>query len=92
LCFYPQKVVATAPTSAQLFDALAAETKSWITRLPPALRDLLEVKADRIDLKADPNGSFISFRTSRAESPEAMQGVHSDKVLLLADEASGIPE
>lgn len=92
LCYYPQKTVATAPTSAQLFDALAAELKSWITRLPPALRDLLEVKTDRIDLKADPNGSFISFRTSRAESPEAMQGIHSERVLLLPDEASGIPE
>lgn len=92
LCHYPQKTVATAPTSAQLFDALASEMKSWITRLPPALRDLLEVKTDRIDLKSDPNGSFISFRTSRAESPEAMQGIHSDRVLLLPDEASGIPE
>ena len=92
LCWYPQKVVATAPTSSQLFDALASECKAWINRLPPAIRDLLEVKSDRIELKADPNGSFISFRTSRAENPEAMQGVHSDKVLLLADEASAIPE
>jgi len=92
LCWYPQKVVATAPTSAQLFDALAAEMKAWIRRLPEAVQALLEVKSDRIELKADPNGSFISFRTSRAENPEAMQGVHSDKVLLLADEASAIPE
>jgi len=92
LCWYPQKCVATAPTSAQLFDALAAEMKAWIRRLPEAVQALLEVKSDRIELKADPNGSFISFRTSRAENPEAMQGVHSDKVLLLADEASAIPE
>jgi hypothetical protein len=35
---------------------------------------------------------FISARTSRAEQPEAMQGVHAEHVLLIADEASGIPE
>ena len=89
---YPQKTIATAPTSAQLFDALAAEMKSWITRMPAAIQALVLVKTDRIELLADPNGSFISFRTSRAESPEAMQGVHSDNVLLLLDEDSAIPE
>ena len=92
LCYFPQKVVATAPTSAQLFDALAAEMKSWAARLPPTLYALLDIKSERIDLLAEPNGSFISFRTSRAENPEAMQGVHSDRVLLLGDEASAIPE
>lgn len=89
---WPQKSVATAPTSAQLYDALASECKAWINRLPPPVRELLEVKTDRIELKADPDGSFLSFRTSRQESPEALQGLHSDHVLLLVDEASGVPE
>ena len=89
---YPCKIVVTAPTSAQLFDALFAECKRWMTELPPVIRDLLEAKADRIMLKASPTEAFISCRTSRAETPEALQGVHSDNVLLVADEASGIPE
>jgi phage terminase large subunit len=88
----PQKSVVTAPTSAQLFDALFAEMKTWILRLPKPLQLLLEVKQDRVALKSAPDESFISARTSRAEQPEALQGVHSEHVLLVADEASGVPE
>lgn len=89
---FPQKTVATAPTSGQLFDALAAEVKSWIGKLPQPIQDCLEIKSERIELRADPHRSFIAFNTSRPEKPEAMAGVHSTWVLLIGDEASGIPE
>lgn len=89
---FPQKAVCTAPTSKQLFDALAAETITWMRKLPPALLALLEIKTDEINLKSAPTESFISFRTSRPETPEAMAGIHAPWVLLIADEASGIPE
>lgn len=89
---YPVKVVVTAPTSAQLFDALFAELKRWTDKLPPMLKELLEVQTERIIHKKAPAESFISARTSRAETPEALQGVHSDHVMLVADEASGVPE
>lgn len=89
---YPAKIVITAPTSAQLFDALFAELKRWIKELPEPLQTLLDAKAERIELKASPTESFISARTSRAEQPEALQGIHADHVMLIADEASGVPE
>jgi phage terminase large subunit len=89
---YPVKVVVTAPTSSQLFDALFAEIKRWVKEMPPALSELLEVKSDRIELRPSPTEAFISARTSRAEQPEALQGIHSDNVMLVADEASGVPE
>ena len=89
---YPCKVVVTAPTSAQLYDALFAELKRWINELPPALQSLVEAKTDRIELIAAPSEAFISARTSRAEQPEALAGVHSDNVMLVIDEASGVPE
>jgi len=89
---YPVKVVITAPTSAQLYDALFAELKRWVKELPHALGVLLEAKTDRIELKASTTEAFISVRTSRAEQPEALQGVHSAHVMLIADEASGVPE
>ena len=88
----PAKIVVTAPTSSQLYDALFAELKRWVKELPNAWGDRLEVKTDRIEMRAAPQESFISARTSRAEQPEALQGVHSDHVMLVADEASGIPE
>ena len=89
---FPNKVVVTAPTSGQLFDALFAELKRWINELPPQLQVLLTVKSDRVELSAAPAEAFISARTSRAETPEALAGVHSENVLLVVDEASGVPE
>jgi hypothetical protein len=91
-CRYKQKTVCTAPTSGQLFDALYTETVSWFNRLPKTIRDLFEVKSESIELIAAPEDSFVSFRTSSADKPEALAGVHSDWVLLIVDEASGVPE
>ena len=89
---YPCKVVVTAPTSSQLFDAMFAELKRWINELPKELQQLLNVKSDRVELVSAPAEAFISCRTARAETPEALAGVHSDHVLLIVDEASGVPE
>ena len=89
---FPNKVVVTAPTSGRLFDALFAELKRWINELPEQLKPMLTVKSDRVELAAAPSEAFISARTSRAETPEALAGVHSENVLLVVDEASGVPE
>ena len=89
---YPNKVVVTAPTSSQLFDALFAEMKRWINELPDAFKEVLNVKSDRVEHTSAPSEMFISARTSRAETPEALAGVHSEHVMLIVDEASGVPE
>lgn len=90
---FPCKVVVTAPTSSQLFDAMFSELKRWIGELPKELQQLLNVKSDRVELVAAPAEAFISCRTARAENAgEALAGVHSDNVLLVIDEASGVPE
>jgi phage terminase large subunit len=86
------KVIITAPTAAQVNDAVMAEMKSWARRLPKDIEELLDIGADRIRLKRTPEDAFIAAATSRAETPEALQGKHSDYVFLVGDEASGIPE
>ena len=87
LMHYPNKVVVTAPTSSQLFDALFAEMKRWINELPDAFKEVLNVKSDRVEHTSAPSEMFISARTSRAETPEALAGVHSEHVMLIVDEA-----
>jgi len=89
---YPVKIVVTAPTSGQLFDALFAEVKRRIKDMPEALRDLLDTTSERVVLKASPTEAFISARTSSKERPEALAGIHAEHVLLVADEASGVPD
>jgi hypothetical protein len=89
---YPQKSILTAPTQSQLFDALFAEVKRWVGELPQLMRDQVEIFSDRIELKASPDQSFMSARTSSADRPEALAGIHSEHVLLVVDEASAVPE
>ena len=91
---FPCKIIVTAPTSGQLFDALYNELRKWINELPPPLRELLNVKSDRVELIAAPSEAFISARTSRKETPEALAGIHQESgvVLLICDEASAIDE
>jgi phage terminase large subunit len=43
-------------------------------------------------LASSPTEAFLSARTSRAESPESLAGIHSDHTMILVDEASGVPE
>jgi phage terminase large subunit len=89
---YPQKVIMTAPTAGQLFDALFAEVKALIKRLPEPIRELFDTTTEKVSLRAAPEASFVSARTSSADRPEALAGVHSAHVLLICDEASAIPE
>jgi hypothetical protein len=87
----PFKIAVTAPTAPQLFDALWPETVKWFNLLPSAWRDLWTITSDHITLKGN-DECFITARTSRPDKPEAMAGLHSDHILLVADEASGIDE
>lgn len=86
------KIVVTSPSSSQLKDGLIPETKLWISRLLFDLADLITLQTNRICLVEDPDNNFISYRTARIENPEALQGIHATNVLVIADEASGVPE
>ncbi len=87
----PFKLACTAPSAPQLFDVLWPELVKWFGRLPPGWQQLWQITSDHITLKSDPE-CFITARTSRADAPESMAGLHSAHVMLVADEASGIPE
>ena len=87
----PFKIAVTAPTAPQLFDALWPELVKWFNVLPAGWRGLWDITSDHITLRHNPE-CFITARTSRPDKPEAMAGLHSDHILLVADEASGIDE
>lgn len=86
------KIPVTAPSSKQLADGLIPECHKWLGRLPDFLRDQINTIENRIVRTDDPENNFVSFRTARAESPEALAGIHADHVLAVVDEASGVAE
>jgi phage terminase large subunit len=49
---YPAKIVLTANTSAQLNDVLMSEINKWHRKMSPEFREQIEVKSDRVELKA----------------------------------------
>lgn len=89
---YPAKVACTAPSAHQLQDVLWGELAKWVRRLAEPLRSWLIVKADRAELAGAGQTSFAAARTARREQPEAFQGFHSENMLFIADEASGIDD
>lgn len=91
-CFEHPKVPCTAPTGHQLYDLLWAEVAKWRMRMLPWFAEQLEVKRDRIELKEHPDTWFAAARTARKENPEGLQGFHADVILVVCDEASGIPD
>lgn len=91
-CFYEVKSPCTAPTSTQLHDLLWAEVAKWRARMLPWFAAQLRLTDDRIVRVDAPDQAFASARTARRENPEALQGFHSDVVLVVVDEASGVPD
>lgn len=93
LVFHSQcKVICTAPAAGTLFDGLMAEVKSWINQMPDFLKEIFDPTTEHIRIKGLLSEAFISARTSSADKPEALAGIHSARVLLVVDEASGVAE
>jgi hypothetical protein len=94
-CHLPAKVPCTAPTSHQLQDILWAEIAKWHRVLKERIPELaaeFEKSSERFYLRSHPEESFAVARTARPENPEALQGFHSDNLLFVIDEASGVAE
>lgn len=92
---FPQKCAVTAPSEKHLFDALWAEFRGLDNRFTQEyqwLRGLYETTQERSIMRGRPAESFISIKVSRPGQTEALQGMYAPHVLLIADEASGIPD
>lgn len=86
------KVPVAANTQNQLRDIVWPELKKWWRRLPEPLREQVDVQAERVVLKADPEASFAVARTASKDNTEALAGFHAQWLLFLLEEASGIPD
>jgi hypothetical protein len=90
-CFKDAQIPCTAPTSEQMHDVLWKEVAIWLERMPKEIKALYEWSAGYVRIKESPETWFARARTARKENPEALAGIHGDHVMILCDEASGIP-
>lgn len=95
-CHFPCKVPCTAPTMHQLRDVLWGELGIWHRKMPEQLRSQFNIKHSdqdmRVTLAGAPNESYAVARAGRKDNPEALQGFHSDNLMFVIDEASGVPD
>lgn len=91
-CFKDAQVGATAPTSEQIHDVLWKELALWLGRMPQTVQESFELSGGYLRVKERAETWFARARTARKEAPEAMAGLHGEHVLIVGDEASGIPD
>lgn len=97
VCYLPVKGGCTAPTATQMSDVLWSELSKWhrvLKERVPELGEAFEWTSDTFYLKERPEESFTVARTARPEKPDALQGLHAHKgvVLVIADEAPGVDD
>lgn len=82
------KILCVAPTRHQLRDNLWAEIAKWIRH--SNIADDFEWTAERLCIKGKGAEWFAKAQT--ASEPENILGSHSSDMLVVIDEASGVPE
>jgi hypothetical protein len=95
-CFDFSKVACTAPSASQLRDILWAEISKWYRNsvavshaqgMPQEfwLSSLFEITQDKIWARGAPKEWFAVARTSRPETPDALQGFHAADIRISDD-------
>jgi len=83
------RIPATAPTINQLCDVLWPEFAKWHQKMPEQFKGMWEISATHIRHKKHDKTWFATARTSN--KPDNLQGFHNEHVLVLVEEASGVP-
>ena len=89
------KIVCTAPTARQLSDVLWSEISKWLRK--SQLADEFVVQKDKIFMKEHSKEWWIravsaSVSATKEEQVETLAGFHGDHLLVVVDEASGVPD
>ena len=91
---YP-KVACTAPTARQLADILWSEISKWLR--VSVLTDEFILQKDKLFHKDAPKEWWCraispAVKASKEEQAETLAGLHSEHLLIIVDEASGVPD
>ena len=84
------RTAATAPSAAQLNDALLGEIAALLMRAHPFIRNTLRLKESRLEVVGLEKVQFMTARTSKPNDPSALQGLHAPYMAFLIDECFGV--
>lgn len=96
MCTRPySKVICTAPTGRQLNDILWSELSKWLRQ--SIFADEFVIQKDKIFHRDAPKEWWIRAvsvraKASKEEQAETLAGFHGDHMLIVVDEASGVPD
>jgi len=85
------QIPCTAPTSTQIHDILWKEANFWISQMPLWFKSRFYWTKDYIRITENPEVWFARAKTGDKENTEALAGIHAPFVLIMVDEASGVP-
>ena len=60
--------------------------------MPEAAKMFYDYTSDYVRITESPENWFARARTGRKENPEALAGLHALFMMLVVDEASGVPD
>lgn len=83
------RIPCTAPVASQLGDILWPEIAKWHEKMPEELKNMWSLSSTHVRHKQFEKTWFSVARTST--KAENMQGFHNDNILVICEEASGIP-
>lgn len=103
LCCFPMPVVpCTAPTGHQLKDILWREINKWRVGQdpanPPIVSDWLTWQSDKVFFTPHRGREWFAVartansKSTMEEQEETLQGFHEDYMMIVIDEASGVPD
>lgn len=88
------RIPTTAPTGKQLKDILWSEISFWLKRCE--LRDIFELRSEKLYVKGFPEWYAVARTVPRDTSSvnlnDTLAGFHGENVLIIVDEASGVPD
>jgi phage terminase large subunit len=106
LLFIPNvRILCTAPSAPQMYDVLWSELKYWRSRMGSNWwKKQIRITQSRAEFVANTSNTgneriidnanrFATARTARKDNPVALQGLHAHagQMIILVDEASGVP-
>ncbi len=96
-CLSYCKIPCVAPVSTQLQTNLWPEVHLWL-RKSPILGELIKWQAEKIFFKESQGREWfavprtVNVKASAEEQAETLAGIHADHMLVMVDEASGVPD